>query len=147
MEIQTQIDIDAPPERVWTVLTDFERQAWNPFLREIRGEVREGARLYVRLGPPDGSVNTFKPVVTRVEPDRAFSWLGTLGAGWVFRGEHSFRLEPLGAGRTRFHHGEVFGGLLVPLLRKSLDTDTRRGFEAMNRALKAEAERGSASAA
>ena len=143
MEIQTSVDIDAPAERVWAVLADFERYpAWNPFVREARGEVREGARLVVRLGPPGGSVRTFKPVVTRAEPGRALSWRGTLGAGWVFRGEHTFRLEPLGAGRTRFHHGETFGGLLVPLLRKSLDTDTRRGFEAMNRALKAEAERG-----
>ena len=146
MEIQTHVDIDAPPERVWAVLTDFEHQAWNPFFREIRGEVREGARLLVRLRPPGGKTNTFKPVVTRAEPGRALSWLGTLGAGWVFRGEHSLRLEPLGAGRTRLHHGETFGGVLVPLLRRSLDTDTRRGFEAMNEALKVEAERGGPSA-
>ena len=126
MQVQTQVDIDAPPERVWAVLTDVERQAWNPFLREIRGEVREGARLLVRLGPPGGKANTFKPVVTRAEPGRALSWLGTLGAG-----------------RTRLHHGETFGGVLVPLLRRSLDTDTRRGFEAMNEALKVEVERGS----
>ncbi|MDT0631895.1 SRPBCC domain-containing protein [Rubrivirga sp. S365] len=144
MQIQTQIDIDAPPERVWAVLTDFERQDWNPFIHEIRGEVREGARLFARLGPPGKKPMTFKPVVTRAEPGRALSWRGTLGAGWLFRGEHAFRLEPLGAGRTRFHHGEAFGGLLVPLLRRSLDTDTRGGFEAMNRAIKAEAERDTA---
>ena len=142
MEIETQIDIDAPPERVWDVLTDFERHPeWNPFIREIRGEVREGAPLYVRLGPPDGKPMTFKPVVTSAEPARSFSWLGTLLAPWVFRGEHEFRLDPLGAGRTRFHHGEAFGGVLVPVLRKSLDTATRRGFELMNEALKAEAEK------
>ena len=142
MQIETQTDIDAPPERVWAVLADFGRHPdWNPFVREIRGEVREGARLLVRLGPPGKRPMTFRPVVTRAEPDRALGWLGTLGAGWVFRGEHVFRLEPLGDGRTRFHHGETFGGLLVPLLRRSLDTDTRAGFEAMDRALKAEAER------
>lgn len=145
MEIQTHADIDAPPERVWAVLVDFERHpAWNPFIREIRGEALEGARLLVRLGPPGGSAMTFKPVVTEAEPGRALAWRGTLGAGWLFRGEHTFRLEPLGAGRTRFHHGEAFGGLLVPVLRRSLDADTRRGFEAMNAALKAEAERGAA---
>lgn len=142
MEIQTHIDIDAPPERVWSVLTDFERHpTWNPFIREIRGEVRQGARLHVRLGPPDGNPTTFTPVVTRAEPNRELSWLGLLVTSWVFRGEHAFRLEPLGDGRTRFYHGESFGGVLVPLMRKRLDTDTRRGFELMNEALKREAEK------
>ena len=142
MQIQTQIDIDAPTGRVWSVLTDFESHPdWNPFIRDIRGEVREGARLHVRLGPPGKKPMTFKPVVTRVEPGRALAWLGTLFAPLVFAGEHTFRLEPLGSDRTRFHHGESFRGVLVPLLRKSLDSDTRRGFETMNEALRAESER------
>lgn len=128
MTVQTHIDIDASPGRVWAVLTDFARYpAWNPFIREIRGEAREGARLHVRLGPPDGTPTTFTPVVTRAGPGREFSWLGTLVASWVFSGEHRFRLETLGDGQTRFHHGEAFDGALVPLLRKRLDTDTRRG--------------------
>ena len=142
MQIETQIDIDASGSRVWDILTDFERYPeWNPFVRTIRGEAREGARLDVELGPPGGKVMTFRPTVTRAAPRAAFSWLGTLGASWIFRGEHSFRLEPLDGGRTRFYHSETFGGILVPLLRKSLDTDTRRGFEAMNQAIKQEAER------
>ena len=141
MEIQTHIDIDAPPERVWTVLADFERYPdWNPFIREIRGDVRQGARLHVRLGPPGGKTTAFTPVVTRVDSGQALAWLGTLGFSWIFAGEHVFRLEPLGESRTRFHQSESFRGVLVPLLRKSLDTDTRRGFERMNEAIKREAE-------
>ena len=142
MTVQTQIDIDAPPERVWAVLTDFERYpTWNPFIREIQGEVRPGARLHVRLGPPGKKPSAFKPVVTRAEPDREFAWLGILGASWVFGGAHTFRLEPLEDGRTRFHNSEAFGGVLVPFMRKSLDTGWRRGFESMNEALKAESEK------
>ena len=141
MTVATQIDINAPPERVWAVLTNFEQHPrWNPFIRHISGVVEEGARLHVTLGPPDGKAMTFKPVVTRAEPAQALAWLGTLLARWVFAGEHTFLLEPLLDGGTRFHHGEKFTGLLVPFLRKSLDTDTRHGFEAMNAALKVEAE-------
>ena len=142
MDLETTIDIDAPTSRVWDVLTDFERYPeWNPFVRTLRGEIREGARLHVELGPPGGKVMAFRPTVTKAAPRQALGWLGTLGPGWLFRGEHTFRLEALDGGRTRFHHGETFGGLLLPLLRKGLDTETRRGFEAMNAALKAEAER------
>lgn len=143
MTIRTQIDIDAPPEHAWSVLTDFEHHPdWNPFIREIRGELQEGAQLHVRLGPPNGRVMTFEPVVTEVKANRSFSWLGTFMTSWIFAGEHQFRLEPLADGRrTRFHHGEHFEGILVSLLRSSLSTDTRAGFEQMNEALKTETER------
>jgi hypothetical protein len=40
-----------------------------------------------------------------------------------------------------FRQGEVFTGLLVPLLRRSLDGATKQGFIAMNEALELEAER------
>lgn len=143
MEIQTHIEIDAPPRRVWAVLTDFEGYpAWNPFITQARGTARAGARLKVRIEPPGGRAGTFTPVVTEAVPERSLAWLGTLGAAWVFAGAHQFRLEPLPGGGTRFVHSETFGGLLVRLVRRSLETSTRRGFEAMNAALKAEAEKG-----
>jgi hypothetical protein len=37
-------------------------------------------------------------------------------------------------------HAEQFSGVLVRLLRKSLDTQTHAGFEALNTALKTRAE-------
>ena len=41
---------------------------------------------------------------------------------------------------TRLIHGEVFGGLLVPLFWKRLDARTRPAFEDFNAALRACAE-------
>ena len=49
-------------------------------------------------------------------------------------------LDPLGENRVRLTHSECFRGLLVPMLWKGLDTDTRAGFEQLNQALKARAE-------
>jgi hypothetical protein len=43
---------------------------------------------------------------------------------------------------VRFVHREEFTGVLVPLLWRSLDRGTRRGFEEMNRRLKELAEGG-----
>jgi hypothetical protein len=57
------------------------------------------------------------------------------GAG-LFDGEHSFTIEPLQENRVRFVQREAFKGLLVPLFARSLDTNTQRGFEQMNRGLK-----------
>lgn len=135
--IDTEIVIEAPPEAVWARLADFGGwPQWNPFVRHIEGPLEEGGRLVVRIAPPGGKGMTFRPTVTRMVPGRELAWVGRLVAGFVFEGEHVFRLQPLEGGRTRFVHREHFRGLLVPPMWRSLDTDTRAGFEAMNRALK-----------
>jgi hypothetical protein len=83
---------------------------------------------------------TFRPTVLSVEPNRELRWLGRLLIPGLFDGEHIFEIEPAGMDRVRFTQREVFRGLFVPLLARSLDRDTRRGFEEMNRALKVRAE-------
>jgi len=60
----------------------------------------------------------------------------------IFDGEHIFEIEELERNRVRFVQREVFKGLLVPLLARSLDRDTQRGFEEMNRALRGRVEVG-----
>jgi hypothetical protein len=142
-EIRTDIEIDAPAERVWQVLTDFASfPQWNPFIRQATGEPKVGARLGVRIQPPGSKGMTFRPKVLRVEPNRERRWLGRLWIPGLFDGEPSFHLEPLGPTRTRLVQRETFRGLLVPLLFRWVGGSTRQGLEEMNRALKARAERG-----
>jgi hypothetical protein len=52
-----------------------------------------------------------------------------------------FHLEPAGAGRTRLRQTEEFRGIFVHLVPSSIYERTRRGFEEMNRALRATVER------
>jgi hypothetical protein len=141
-EITTAIEIDAPPRTVWMVLIDFASYpGWNPFVRSIEGAPREGETLKAFIQPPGGTGMTFRPRVLRAVQDEELRWLGRLVLPGIFDGEHFFKIESLDDGRrSRFIHGERFAGLLLPLLRKSLDRGTRAGFEAMNQALKARAE-------
>src|SRR5688572_28010554 len=135
MELVTEIIINAPPSTVWAVLMDFERYPeWNPFIVQIVGKAIVGERLSVRLQPPGTKGIRMRPTVLAVEPEREFRWKRTLAIPGVFSGEHRFYIEPHEAG-SLFTQSECFSGLLVPLFRHSLDTDTRRGFEEMNRAL------------
>ena len=55
------------------------------------------------------------------------------------RRRHRVELVPADAG-TRLIQTEHFTGVLVPLMKKRLDTDTAAAFEAMNVALEAPAE-------
>ena len=145
-QLHTDIEIAAPADEVWTVLTDLARYPdWNPFLVSSEGVVEVGQRLTNRMQPPGGKAMTFRPRVTEVEAGRVFEWLGRLGIPGVFDGRHRFELEATPTG-THFIHTEAFYGVLVRLMRRSLDTKTLPGFEAMNSALKARVEARSATA-
>jgi hypothetical protein len=139
-QLQSTIEIAAPAERVWAILTDFgSYPEWNPFILSIEGAAREGAALKVRIAPPGGRAMTFKPTVMAAERERLLRWLGRLGLPGLLDGEHSFRLDPAGEGRTRFVQSERFTGLLVRFFGKTL-AQTERGFAQMNEALKRRAE-------
>jgi hypothetical protein len=138
--IRTEIGIDRPAAAVWTILADIDRwQEWNPFAK-ASGHLAVGEMLEVQIRPPGRSPMTFRPTVVRFDPGIELRWLGHLGVPGLFDGEHGFRVDPEGEGRCRFRHFETFKGILAgPLLWLAGDA-TRRGFEAMNLALKARAE-------
>jgi hypothetical protein len=139
-ELRREIEIDAPPERVWAVITDFAAYPeWNPFIRRISGKLRVGARLEVSIEPPGARAMTFKPTVRAVEANRELRWLGRLLLPGIFDGEHSHRIEPLEARRSRFIESERFSGVLVGLFKGTLDK-TETGFGQMNDALKVRVE-------
>ena len=138
-ELRTEIEFEGTPQEVWDVLTDLPTYGeWNPFIKEISGEARTGAKLEVRMEPEGERAMTFRPTVLTVEPGREFKWLGHLLVPGVFDGEHRWLIEEIGPGRVRFTQSERFGGILLPLLWKKLrDGGTAKGFRAMNEALAA----------
>jgi hypothetical protein len=138
--IETEIDIAAPVSRVWNVLTDFSAYPdWNPFITDITGELRVGARLRVRIQPPGRRAIMFRPVVLTALPNLQLRWLGRLPMPGLLDGEHSFRLSEKGL-TCRFYQSERFTGVLVPLMGQGLWTATERGFDEMNAALKTRVE-------
>ncbi len=131
-EISTQIIINASPEKVWTVLTDFDTYSdWNPFIKSIKGNVNVGNKINILI---DGM--KFKPEVLVYESNQEFKWIGNLLVKGLFDGEHRFQLIDNGDGTTTFIQSEKFNGILVNMLSKKLDNETIPGFEAMNLALK-----------
>ena len=139
-EIRSQIEIEAPVERVWKILTDFPAYPeWNPFIRSIRGVPHAGRKIEVHIRPPGRRGMTFNPTVLLSSKNRELRWLGHLLIPGLFDGEHRFVLEPEADGHTRFVQSERFSGLLAPLLTGML-SGTEHGFEEMNQALKRRAE-------
>jgi len=140
-EIRTEINIKAPIEKVWKILTNFsDYPNWNPFLRWLHGNVAVGNKIAVRITPPGANGMTFKPNVLRFDKNREFRWLGHLFIPGLFDGEHIFELTDNGNGTITFVQREQFKGVFIPFFRKMLDVNTKQGFEAMNDKLKEKAE-------
>lgn len=136
-EIKTEIIINATTEKVWAILTDFENYPnWNPFIKYIKGEVKVGNKITARIEPPEAKGMTFKPKILEFEKNKELRWIGHLLFPGLFDGEHKFELIDNGNGTTTFIQSEKFRGILVPLFKKQLENNTKRGFEAMNNKLK-----------
>jgi hypothetical protein len=139
-ELRTEIEIQASPEKVWQILTDLAKYPeWNSFIFRAIGQANVGEAVDITVRSASKEM-TLHCTVVKAEPNRELCWKYHVILPGLFRGEHSFIIEPMGTNAVRFIDREVFNGLLVPLQAKDIDTHSRRGFEEMDRALKARAE-------
>ncbi len=132
---ETEIEISAEPERVWDVLTDFERwPSWNPDVEflALRGDVAPGTKFRWKAG--GASITS---TLERVERPRLVAWRGrTFDAAAI----HVYRLDPTD-GRTVVRTEESFEGLLARLLRGRLQRSLEQSLSTGLRHLKREVER------
>jgi len=136
MQLRTEIEIEAPPERVWAILVDLAKYAeWNPFITSARGSVKQNQELQLTLAGSDGNEWAERPTVVSVDEPRELRWSTKLWFRGLLDGEHFFQLVAVGDRRTRFVNGEDLSGLLVQRMGNRV-TRTARGFVGMNEALK-----------
>ena len=122
---------------MWSILSDFNNyKNWNPFIKSVEGKVEEGKKFKVTIQQPNSKPLTFSPKCLKFEESKELRWLGHLLLPGIFDGEHIFELMETKDGNTVFIHRENFKGILVPFIWKSLNKDTRNGFELMNHELK-----------
>lgn len=138
-ELRTEIEIQATSEKVWRILTDLdEYPEWHPYATAVgKVTVGESVDLTVKMS---GKPMVLHCTVTKAEPNREFRWKYHVVSTVLFSGEHIFTIEPIDASHVRLVDREVFNGLLVPLQARDIDTNSRSGFVAMDKALKARAE-------
>ena len=62
--IETEIEIAASPQRIWSILMDFSAYPeWNPFIRSLSGDVTPGQLLRASIQLPGAKAMTFRPKV------------------------------------------------------------------------------------
>ena len=136
-EVRTEITINAAKEKIWQELTNFSAYpSWNPFAKSIQGELSSGSTLAVTIDVPNSGIMKFKPRVIDVQANKSFSWQGKLLVKGVFDGRHSFEIQEKSEQECLLIHKEDFSGIMVPMVWKKLDVNSRLGFMNMNKALK-----------
>lgn len=133
--VSVSIDIQAKPERVWSLLTNAaDMPRWNSTVSSVDGTVGPGEQLALKVPI---SKRTFKVKVDTFEPPRRLVWSD---GNAIFRGVRTYTLTTNGNGTTIFAMEEVFTGVMLPLIARSLPP-FKPVFEQYAADLKKEAER------
>ena len=100
MEQNITVEIAAPAERVWEVLTDVERwPEWTETVTSVRrldeGPLKSGSRA--KIDQP--KIPETEYVVTELDPGRSFTWVAT-GPGVTTIARHDVETLPDGGSRV-----------------------------------------------
>lgn len=143
MVLRTTFPVNASAERVWHVLTDFDRWAdWNPSVPSIRGEPQVGSTVALTLAMPGRPSAKVKATLVEVVPERRLIWEGKIGARWFFAGRREFLIDPQPDGTAEVTHVEDVGGAFFPVFSLLMGGAIQGHHEGLNDALRRRAETG-----
>ena len=136
-ELRTEIQISAPIDQVWQVLTDFDHwEDWNPMVTQVSGNVSVGSKLNITMrGPDTKDAMKYQPTLLEVNPPRGLRWRATMMSGLMFTNDRVFELSEKNGG-TVLVNKEEFSGLMVPLFWGKMNLFVVPMLEKMNKALK-----------
>ena len=134
------VEIDAPIELVWDVLTDVAKYGeWNPFTQCEGADLRVGAPIHL-----DVTLGLYRRKQTEwisaVEPPNLLSWSMQIGAPFLLDSLREQRLTALGETRCTYCSTDALNGLLTSLVVLSFASIVRRGFNDVGVALKRRSE-------
>ena len=134
--------IFAPIDRVWSVLSDFDKYPeWSPFLVKIDGEVSVGTMLTLHVVMRAGQKPlTQRERVSMREEGREVRWGTVMGPPLLLKAERFQRLTAISATETRYETADDFEGALVPLVFALYRANIQAGFDATAIALKTRCE-------
>lgn len=138
-EVRHEITLDAPVERVWKMIIDFEHYSqWNTQLSYLGGKVALNEKLHLKLAVEGATPYEFKPTVSQWKEKEVFGWIAITGMPRVFDGEHFFELTDLKDGKTHLVNREEYRGVLSLVMQQlPMMKLAPKGFQKMNMEFKA----------
>ena len=137
MQCGVAINIQAPQERIWSLLTTAaEWPNWNSTIESLEGTIALGET--VKLKVPYAPGRTFNLKVKELVPQQKMVWGD--GMAPMFKGVRTYKLTPQSNGSIDFSMVEAIGGIMLPMIKGSLP-DFGPPFEQYAADLKAAAEK------
>lgn len=130
--IDQTLEISAPPEIVWQVITDLEHYGeWNPFVVSCRSTLRPGDPIDMQVKVFSGRAQAQRETVFEHVPGRKLCYgLDGKPTGAV-RSMRCHLLESAGGTTTVYRSHFELSGWLAPVLQALLGRQLRRGFSGM----------------
>jgi hypothetical protein len=126
--VRAEVEIDAPIERVWKILTDTDGyDAWNPFTPQVETTLRIGDPIHLRVRLVGTRLVRRTEFVTRNEP-HTLGWEMKMGARFLLYAERIQVLTAIGENRTHYMTEDCFTGWLRPLVLALFGKAMKRGF-------------------
>lgn len=138
--IDRMVEINAPAELVWEVLTDLPRYGeWNPFVLECQSSLKPGEpiNMKVRLGT---RLQKADEVMKEFVAGRRFAYNMKPVPPGALSSFRSHDLESLGDARSRYHSHFELHGWMMPLVRALMGRHLDNGFTGMTEGVKQRAE-------
>ncbi len=140
-EVRTEIEINAPKEKVWDILTNFDGWGeWNPTVKEAKGEAKLKSTLTITMrGKTEEGAHSYSPVIINIDAPNSFRFRASMGARIMMTNYKTCQLEETAKG-VKLIHIEGFTGLMVPIIWKKMEKGVPMMLDMMNKALKKKAE-------
>ena len=132
--IYTEIEIEAPPEKVWLVLSDFSRMPqWSTTLQKIAGSLTSGSQTTVDY-IFKGKLRVIKHTMVDFKDGLQFGWSDTLIP--LAKDYHIYRIEALPNHRSRFVQTDEVKGMTASLVAGMLMKEMIATYPVFNASLK-----------
>lgn len=139
--IYTELEINASAEKVWAVLTDFDKlKEWSPGMIEFEGEFRkDGPAKVTFLIGVGNHTQVFDHPLIHFEEGKMFGWSAKLPLVHM-QDNHKYIVEPISDEKCKFIQTDDFHGQGALVAGGMLANGTMSAYVAFNRALKQRAE-------